>query len=106
MAERKRASLGGDDSEVGADMGAYLARRKEGLEDWESREGELLEKLKHTVTKQNQLGKQLQAKTRGKSVLMEQTDFDKIDLLNVNIDDIVDNKRIKNPTIHRRGWAD
>ena len=51
MAERRRASLGGGDDDGGADMGAYLAKRKEGLEDWESREGQLLEKLKHTVTK-------------------------------------------------------
>ena len=32
-------------------MDDYLASRKLGLESWEAREGELLDKLKNTVTK-------------------------------------------------------
>ena len=31
-------------------MKDYLASRKDGLENWESREGQLLDKLKYTVT--------------------------------------------------------
>ena len=70
LAERRRASLQDGNPSGENEMGAYLARRKEGLEEWENREGELLEKLKHTVTKQSQLGKQLQARTRKPSELM------------------------------------
>ena len=33
-------------------MEEYVATRRDGLNKWESREGELLEKLKYTVTKQ------------------------------------------------------
>ena len=51
-------------------MNDYLASRKAGLEQWESREGELLDKLKNTVTKQSQLSKKLFTHARGKSDLL------------------------------------
>ena len=54
--ERRRASgseiLPGEDSGV-MSMEDYIISRKDGLNQWESREGELLEKLKYTVTKQS-----------------------------------------------------
>ena len=54
--ERRRASGGdilpGEESGV-MSMKDYIVSRKDGLEQWESREGELLEKLKYTVTKQS-----------------------------------------------------
>ena len=54
--ERRRASgsdiLPGEDSGV-MNLQEYMVSRKEGLKKWEDREGELLEKLKYTVTKQS-----------------------------------------------------
>ena len=86
-------------------MEDYLASRKQGLESWETREGELLDKLKNTVTKQSQLSKKLQTQARGRSDLFNSTDFDKIDLVNVNINDIVNgNGSMKG--LHSSGWRD
>ena len=77
--ERRRMSAGTEVNSVEdgvMGMKEYVASRKDGLDQWESREGELLEKLRYTVTKQTQLSKKLQTKTRGKSELMSETPFD------------------------------
>ena len=96
--------LDGEESGV-PNMNDYLASRKMGLEQWESREGELLDKLKNTVTKQSQLSKKLFTHARGKSDLLNQTQFEKIDLLNVNINDIVNGNGTM-PGLHNTGWRD
>ena len=71
--ERRRLSgsqvLDGEEPGI-PNMNDYLASRKAGLEAWETREGQLLDKLKNTVTKQSQLSKQLMSHARGKSDLM------------------------------------
>ena len=96
--------LDGNQSGV-PNMDDYLASRKLGLESWEAREGELLDKLKNTVTKQSHLSKKLQTQARGRSDLFNSTDFDKIDLVNVNINDIVNgNGSMKG--LHNSGWRD
>ena len=52
--ERRRLSgsqvLDGEEPGI-PNMNDYLASRKAGLEAWETREGQLLDKLKNTVTK-------------------------------------------------------
>ena len=104
--ERRRMSSSDLLDESGVpNMDDYLASRKLGLESWEAREGELLDKLKNTVTKQSQLSKKLQTQARGRSDLFNSTDFDKIDLVNVNINDIVNgNGAMKG--LHNSGWRD
>ena len=97
-------SLDVDDNGV-PNMDDYLASRKVGLEQWEAREGQLLDKLKNTVTKQSKLSRKLMSHARGKSDLVNQTQFDKIDLLNVNINDIV-NGNGHMPGLHSSGWRD
>ena len=71
--ERRRLSgsqmLDGEEPGI-PNMNDYLASRKAGLEAWETREGQLLDKLKNTVTKQSQLSKKLMSHARGKSDLM------------------------------------
>ena len=71
--ERRRLSgsqvLDGEEPGI-PNMNDYLASRKAGLEAWEMREGQLLDKLKNTVTKQSQLSKKLMSHARGKSDLM------------------------------------
>ena len=106
--ERRRMSIGSEqtlDVEDGVmNMKEYISLRQDGLEQWESREGELLNQLKNTVTKTSQLKSKLRNKTRGKSELINETQFDKIDLLNVNINDIVNTNL--NPDLHKSDWRD